>query len=82
MQHQYRPLAGCQSERVCALYAGHVKEFGFWEVNQSTLLNIYEVPPPEATESLKGAASLDALVQKEDIPGASLCKVPLIANAC
>ncbi|BDA42345.1 probable transmembrane and coiled-coil domain-containing protein 4 at C-terminar half [Coccomyxa sp. Obi] len=52
---------------------GNVKEFGFWEVNESTLLNIYEVPPPEMTES-KGSASLDAPVQKEEVPGASPTK--------
>ncbi|CAL8467974.1 g7512 [Coccomyxa elongata] len=53
---------------------GNVKEFGFWEVNESTLLNIYEVPPPEIAESLKGSASLDAPGQKEEVPGASPSK--------
>lgn len=64
------------------LLTGNVKEFGFWEVNESTLLNIYEVPPPEVTESLKGSASLEAPVQKEEVPGASPSKVLFTANTC
>ncbi len=46
--------------------AGNVKEFGFWEVNESTLLNVDEVPPPlESSGSLKGSALLDALDKNE-----------------
>ncbi|KAK9909726.1 hypothetical protein WJX75_006627 [Coccomyxa subellipsoidea] len=50
---------------------GNVKEFGFWEVNESTLLNVDEVPPPlETSGSLKDSASLDT-PEKVERPGAS-----------
>lgn len=75
-------FAGCQVESEHAVFTGNVKEFGFWEVNESTLLNIYEVPPPEIAESLKGSASLDTPGQKEEAPGASPSKVLLTSNAC